>query len=217
METQEKLKKYKELLENEAAKSDILEQKLQVLRREKEDMRKQLEEMQRASGLGAQCPIDASLLNDSHYLIACRLKELLRLAEDGTDQEVLEYVRDKMYTNEAEIQVINTFVDRYKDYRRTDYKSFCSQYSRIFIYGAGKKAKRCVTTLEGEGIKYEGFVVTNIDTDAKEYLKHKVYSIREIPYKDKNVGILVALNPSNAQQVYPVLEKLKIKNYCYFI
>lgn len=214
MEAKEKLEKYKELLENEAAKNDILEQKLQVLRREKEEMQRKIDEMRRTGG---QSHMDTSLLNDPHFLIAGRLQELLSLAVDGTDREVLEYVRDKMCTNEAEIQTINAFVDQYRDYRRTDYKSFCSQYSRIFIYGAGQKAKRCVTALQGEGIQYEGFVVTNTAANTKEYLQHKVYSIKEIPHKDKNVGILIALNPTNAQQIYPILEKLKIRNYCYFI
>ncbi len=217
MDGKEKIAKYKMLLENEAAKNDILEQKLQVLRHEKEDLKRQIGELKGDSGQNAQLQGNPFLLNDSHFLVARRLRELFALIEDGSDERLLEYLKAGLEMNEVERKVIDSFLAQYKDYKRTDYKNFCSQFSRIYIYGAGVKAKRCAKALQENGIMFEGFVVTNIDANAEKYLQHKVYSIKEIPHMDNDVGILVALNPTNAQQVYPVLDKLEIKNYCYFI
>lgn len=217
MDNNEKILKYKMLLENEAAKNDIMEQKVQILKAEKEKLEQQIAVLNKANiNVEPTNNTEAEFGDMQYIIIANKLQELFERSQSNKDDELLDFVKMGLNLNNSEAAIFKKFIGYYESYIRTDYIEFCKQYSQIYIYGAGIKAKRCANALSSNGISFEGFVVSDKKNNANVYLQHKVHSIKRVPYKDKNVGILIALNEQNAQQVYPILRELKIRNFCYF-
>lgn len=98
-------------------------------------------------------------------------------------------------------------------------KRFASQYDKIYIYGAGKCAKRYAEYLEKMHIGYEGFVVSDLADNAREINGCPVGEIAELNVKEENTGIVLGLNPYNQHQVKEILKERGITDniFCEFI
>ncbi len=86
------------------------------------------------------------------------------------------------------------------------------QHRKMYIYGAGKLAKRTVDILNQLNLDFEGFIVT--EQTEPELLNHKVYQLDKTGLEMQNATILVALNAKNRQEVLPVLEELQYRYVC---
>lgn len=85
-------------------------------------------------------------------------------------------------------------------------KKFLKKYPKIIIYGAGKKALRYGKKFNEENISYIGYCVTEINDNAGKLLDHPIYRLADIEESLNNVGIILALNPLNAEEVLQVLQ-----------
>lgn len=203
MDNKEKILKYKSLLEEEISKNDVLEQKAEIMKGEKEELLRKIQE------LTLEVETLKTKIRESNSRMAIIAEQFKR---------VFSYFQNCPLPNEAIINTNDANQNRLSFATlRTDYREFCKQYSQIYVYGAGIKAKRCAETLKKDGISFQGFVVTNKSNNATTFQQHKVMQLEEAPYNDSNVGILLALNEMNAKQVIPVLQNLGVKNVCYFI
>ncbi len=87
---------------------------------------------------------------------------------------------------------------------------FCSKYCSVYIYGAGVKARRYADIFEKNSISFVGFIVTELKENEKELKGHKVYEISQIK-NSSNIGIVLALNEKNKNEVIPILRKMGFK------
>lgn len=94
-------------------------------------------------------------------------------------------------------------------------KRFVSQYDKIYIYGAGKCAKRYAGYLEKMHIGYEGFVVSDLIDNSREINGRPVWEISELNVKERDTGIVLGLNPYNQHQVKEILKERGITNNIY--
>lgn len=80
-------------------------------------------------------------------------------------------------------------------------KKFCNRFERIYIYGAGLKAKRYTRYLNEMGLGFEAYMVTG-DVDGTETIEgHKVIKFSRDVLNDRKAGLLLALNKENTKEV----------------
>ena len=89
-------------------------------------------------------------------------------------------------------------------------KKFCNKYDNIYIYGAGIKAEKMADFLKKQQISYEGFVVTDLKVNRKILKDHSVIEITQLENLS-SLGIIIAMNEQNKQEVIPLLGE---KGYC---
>lgn len=94
-------------------------------------------------------------------------------------------------------------------------KRFASRYDKIYIYGAGKCAKRYAGYLKKMHIGYEGFIVSDLIDNTREINGRPVWEISELNGKEKDTGIVLGLNPDNQRQVKEILKEMGITNNIY--
>ncbi len=73
---------------------------------------------------------------------------------------------------------------------------FADRYSKIYIYGAGKKAARISNELIKYGIDFEGYLVSPGESIKFDSFNHPVYHVNEVKLNG-NVGVIIALNRQN--------------------
>lgn len=93
-----------------------------------------------------------------------------------------------------------------------NFYNFCSSYSEIVIYGAGKIASVVSKFLDNKMMSYDYFVVSNIDGNALFYHNHDVKIFKNVEPELKKKGIIVSL--LKADLVVKNLDK-KGLNYFY--
>lgn len=93
---------------------------------------------------------------------------------------------------------------------------FCNNYNNIYIYGAGKKAKRLMLTMQKCGLTFDAFVVSDGEKKADRYLEHDVIFLKELINKQERYGLVLGINAINAEMVYPKLKESGISDYFYF-
>lgn len=84
---------------------------------------------------------------------------------------------------------------------KREIKRFCRRFNKIYIYGAGRKAKRYTCYLEEMGLKFEGYIVSSLEDNDSTMYNHKIFLFRRELLDDKNIGILIALNKENTKEV----------------
>lgn len=82
---------------------------------------------------------------------------------------------------------------------------FTGRFQDIYIYGAGKYAKKLVLFLERKSIVIKGIIVTSKKADS-DFMGYPINGIDEIQL-DENAGVIVAMSQRNQKEVE---EKLKI-------
>lgn len=83
---------------------------------------------------------------------------------------------------------------------------FCKKCKKIYVYGAGVLAQNYADFLEKNGISFEGFLVSNSDSNEKMLKRHKVSELLAVPY-ETGMGIIIALNEKNKNEVLPLLHE----------
>lgn len=90
----------------------------------------------------------------------------------------------------------------YKELRlKKKIAKFCSRYEKIYIYGAGKKADRYTRYLNELGIPFEAYLVSTMTGNGIIKGNHKVILYDDVIIKDRDNGILFALNEENTREV----------------
>ena len=87
--------------------------------------------------------------------------------------------------------------------------NYCKKHSEIYIYGAGKIGTYCRLFLEMNLIAIKGFIVSDKKDSRTEY--RRVYQIDEVK-KTKGMGIVIALNKKNREEVVHILKKYKLND-----
>ena len=90
--------------------------------------------------------------------------------------------------------------------RKEDYvnklREFCDSHQKIYIYGAGKIAEELANVIEDENLKFVGFLVSSIGSNARQLAGHDVYEMCPEIFKDeKKIGIVMGLSERNFEQV----------------
>lgn len=84
---------------------------------------------------------------------------------------------------------------------REEIIDFCRKHNSIYIYGAGKVAKKMVLYLEEEEIHIEGIIVGNGHKKEIMYCGYHVLEIDEWEYKTSD-GIILGVSEDKQQQVF---------------
>jgi len=80
-------------------------------------------------------------------------------------------------------------------------RRFCKEHDKVYIYGAGMVAERYMEFLSKMGVALQGLVVTEIPQQDREQVNGvPVINLDMIQDKD-NAGIILGLNPDNANEV----------------
>lgn len=91
---------------------------------------------------------------------------------------------------------------------------FCEKCGKVYIYGAGAYGHSYVKLLKELNIKYEGYVVTNIGDNPKEFIDGNIYNITDLNCFE-NIGVIVAVGLNSATGVLENLNRMNIKNIFY--
>ncbi|MDR1772933.1 MAG: hypothetical protein LBS02_20230 [Hungatella sp.] len=95
-------------------------------------------------------------------------------------------------------------------------KRFIRKYPEIIIFGAGKKALKYGKHFNEENIPYSGYCVTESSGNDIKLLGHPVYRLADIEESLNKVGIVLALNPVNAQEVIKMLQARGLKDNVFY-
>lgn len=89
---------------------------------------------------------------------------------------------------------------------------YCRGNDEIWLWGTGVVSERYTRALEEVGIEIKGYIVTEKDgTDV--FHGKKVWEIRDLPYDEKKMGIIVATMAWSSYQISQVMEEYNIMNY----
>lgn len=90
-------------------------------------------------------------------------------------------------------------------------KEFVECYNHIYIWGAGKYGQRVANQLLHNGKDFEAFIVS--EPSGQEVMGKAVIGINEIPYPIESVGIIIAVNISNWNDIRSQFENDGQWNY----
>ena len=86
------------------------------------------------------------------------------------------------------------------------------------IFGAGDYARRMARQLKNNHVYFDGFAVSGSGDEKQEYFGKPVWKLKDISFRKKSTGIIVAINPIIWNQIYDSLEEDKITEYiCPFL
>ncbi len=105
-------------------------------------------------------------------------------------------------------------IDQHKK-QINELRKFACRQKKLYIYGAGKCAIRYAGYLDNMQIKYEGFIVSEKGQNSTEINNHSVFALAELDLSGKNIGIILALNPTNQCQVKEILKERRIDKNVY--
>lgn len=89
-------------------------------------------------------------------------------------------------------------------------RGFSAKQQDIFIYGCGFMAKKASELLDELNIKYCGYIVSDCSSEKQRFHGLPVIEIEDASLRDRNVGIIVALNKKNTVQVIKEKPELSI-------
>lgn len=90
---------------------------------------------------------------------------------------------------------------------------FAGRFQDIYIYGAGKYAKKLVLFLERKKVVIKGIIVTSKKADS-DFMGYPINGIDEIQL-DENAGVIVAMSQRNQKEVEEKMRKHPKKNVYY--
>lgn len=97
--------------------------------------------------------------------------------------------------NKAYIYIIKKWILKRK------IKKYCDKYKKVYIYGAGRKATRYTNYLYEMSLEFEGYLVSDLTDNVRVMNNHQVLLFNEDLLDSKHIGILVALNKENTEEV----------------
>ena len=92
-------------------------------------------------------------------------------------------------------------------------KDFCGKYKTIVIYGAGKKAKKTMATLNYYNIPFDSFVVSG-EVNLSDIENHPVVAFKDYVFTE-NVGIVMGMNFQNCREVLCLLGEKHLLSQTY--
>lgn len=92
-------------------------------------------------------------------------------------------------------------------------KEFAERYPYIYIWGAGKYGQRVAKQLMRNNKEFEAFIVS--EPSKQEVMGKPAIKIEQIPYPQESVGIIIAVNISNWDEIRDRFEKNAQINYIY--
>lgn len=92
-------------------------------------------------------------------------------------------------------------------------KEKTTEFSRVFIYGAGHIARELYSIFAEENIRIDGFVVTDGNINVDELFGLKVFDIESLVYEQDEVFIVLGVKNKWSNEVLNQLEMHKIMNY----
>lgn len=111
--------------------------------------------------------------------------------------------------NTQEYGSIRAWIKRHIVEKR--FEHFCRHHKKIYLYGAGKKAKRMAEFLRKSAIPFEGFVVTELKERVSDINGHEVIEFAQLR-KTRDTGVILALNEKNKEEVVLFLKRNRFKN-----
>ncbi len=94
-------------------------------------------------------------------------------------------------------------------------RKFSMNHSHIVIWGAGEYGKIVAKQLEKNEIDFKGFVISDNQKKNEQYMKKPVWNLINLPYKNENIGIIVAVDVWHWRNVRNVLKEMKGLDYIY--
>ena len=88
---------------------------------------------------------------------------------------------------------------------------YCKSHNRIYCYGAGRYGRELCVFLSEQGIKLDGFVVTNRDPGVERVLEVKVYEPDEIESTGDN-GWIAAVGDRFSEEIVSMLRERGVKD-----
>ncbi len=98
--------------------------------------------------------------------------------------------------------------------RRNVIREFCQKHRNIYLYGAGGEAERWAEVMEGEQIRFNGFVISDGQPKDAELMGHRIVYLSEITEDKDDCGLILTLNPRNS---CAVREFLASKGFKYIL
>lgn len=95
-------------------------------------------------------------------------------------------------------------------------ENFYKDNEKIYLYGAGERAKSCLSLLFILNLPVQGIIVTNKSENLDEFEGITTQTIDDIG-KNKRYGIIIAVGMKNLDSVKGELEKRDITNYITFV
>ena len=99
---------------------------------------------------------------------------------------------------------------------RSKKKIFCKEaaqqletHEKIYVYGAGKYAKKVIQILDGEEIQLQGILVSNADKNPEEYCRYKVYECEKVKEQLPGALIIVGVSEKNSAEIIDNLKKIE--------
>lgn len=106
-----------------------------------------------------------------------------------------------------------------KEYCSSDVKEFVNKHKIILVMGIGEYSSILTEQFENNNIHFAGYVVSHKNDDHVNEFKGKpVWTFAELPFSKADVGIVIAINPRNWENITHSLADAKIANYyCPFL
>ena len=96
------------------------------------------------------------------------------------------------------------------------YARFGQKYETVYVYGAGKIAKKIHDLLERDNIKIDGFVVSSGHRKQDYFGRYPVYEIDDLQLLNHDVGIIIALNKKNTREVVPQIVEMPFSGILFY-
>jgi len=87
---------------------------------------------------------------------------------------------------------------------------FCSQYRKLYVYGAGEYGHYCLNYIRKNNLHFMGFVVTKKNDSCKQS-NNKIYEISELNMNDDE-GMIIAVGDEHYEDVLCEIQQKGIKN-----
>lgn len=91
-----------------------------------------------------------------------------------------------------------------------DISIFAAEHKKIYMYGAGKYAKKIKKITDERNVFFDAFVVSDIGTNSKEYLGKAVLGIDDIEIDD-SVGFIISVDVQYMNDILAELHKRNVK------
>lgn len=134
---------------------------------------------------------------------------------ESNDYAALNEINQQNYLQQIVAQVnkqygeINSFLDLQRQIFKGKLLEFCNKHNRIYVYGAGYKAKQYEKLIPD----IEAYIVSDGQPRNKREDGKPVLFLSEI-VEDEDLGIVVCLNEKNQEQVIPLLKRRKFSYIC---
>lgn len=100
-----------------------------------------------------------------------------------------------------------------QDFYPTSIKEFVEEHAHIYIWGAGKYGQRVADQLIRDNKDFEAFIIS--EPDKQKVMEKPVIGMKDIPYPMEEVGIIIALNFHNWDEIRERFEKNGQVDYIY--